>query len=718
MYKRNNMLREKRKHANYKPNRRLDAKSSRGMIYENEELRIRTININAEVERGQSEIKTLKREREQLRREIWTLRDEYDKLENLLRIDPDEFLNQNKTENGDDDDQDEDENASDCSECSCEICCGDECCDEKTQSSQKPETNDDTSSEHSKVEAGTSSTSTKVEVPQSSSSSNKSSSDEHNKRSGKDRLNLNFDHLSVVSEEGNSEGNSMIQNEDSSIPIHDLSAFLHSVDVLSPLSYLQKLNPPLAHFENLNFDEFGASSQELNYDQVGNSGISIEDVTPQTVEQSPSISKFNMPNAVVVPPPIVEQPTTSEPVKKESRLKHFFSPIRKKPIVPSAPPMISHPDVFVSNIIPNNMYINPTLQLHNSLPDNTVKLRSVPHSLETTSPTSSFQTGGNLEELLYDIEALSKDIMNLQTQCSSSTNDNENVKKPFRSELNLVLSYPQGEGNSQDMNNSDNTPPIPTPMDIIHPLSHTNPLLLQNLPSPFPSPIPSSPLTPPTHFKTNNTNIFEDPPDYIHLNFPPINSSLPPVFSTSNSVFCTVSAPSTPASDRKCIDKFCANEPSNDNQQQRGSDKKKGKRVSIVNASKEDGSEKGSEGQEVNNNESKEADLKNHSHLHQKRRMSLDNNVICHDPNAKVQRRESNRSSSSFKKRSRSDSFGGHGDDQGGTSVSERYSNSLASSRESSTSLSVKSGKRRISITSYGESKKIPWCGCWGNSCL
>lgn len=32
---------------------RLDAKSSRGMIYENEELRIRTININAEVDRGE-----------------------------------------------------------------------------------------------------------------------------------------------------------------------------------------------------------------------------------------------------------------------------------------------------------------------------------------------------------------------------------------------------------------------------------------------------------------------------------------------------------------------------------------------------------------------------------------------------------------------------------------------------------------------------------------
>lgn len=84
------------------------------MIYENEELRLRTININAEVERGtfkraqiphylslksqeikvslcvnlqflslhsgQSDIKRLKKENELLRREIWTLRDECDRL--------------------------------------------------------------------------------------------------------------------------------------------------------------------------------------------------------------------------------------------------------------------------------------------------------------------------------------------------------------------------------------------------------------------------------------------------------------------------------------------------------------------------------------------------------------------------------------------------------------------------------------------------------------
>ncbi|KAH9634379.1 hypothetical protein HF086_010859 [Spodoptera exigua] len=64
---------------------RLDRKSSRGMLYENEELRLRTININAEVERGQSDIKKLKRENEQLKREISALRYEYDRLDSMLR---------------------------------------------------------------------------------------------------------------------------------------------------------------------------------------------------------------------------------------------------------------------------------------------------------------------------------------------------------------------------------------------------------------------------------------------------------------------------------------------------------------------------------------------------------------------------------------------------------------------------------------------------------
>jgi len=34
---------------------------------------------------GQNDIKKLRRENEQLRREIWSLRDEYDKLEEILK---------------------------------------------------------------------------------------------------------------------------------------------------------------------------------------------------------------------------------------------------------------------------------------------------------------------------------------------------------------------------------------------------------------------------------------------------------------------------------------------------------------------------------------------------------------------------------------------------------------------------------------------------------
>lgn len=49
-----------------------------------------------------------------------------------------------------------------------------------------------------------------------------------------------------------------------------------------------------------------------------------------------------------------------------------------------------------------------------------------------------------------------------------------------------------------------------------------------------------------------------------------------------------------------------------------------------------------------------------------------------------------------------------------GTSISERYSNSLESSRESSTSLNIPARK-----VSFGKSGgKIPWCGCWGNGCF
>jgi hypothetical protein len=230
--------------------------------------------------------------------------------------------------------------------------------------------------------------------------------------------------------------------------------------------------------------------------------------------------------------------------------------------------------------------------------------------------------------------------MNLQTQCTSSPTDNDSVnhKKPFRSELNLVLSYP---GNQIDQQSSPsffgevNTPPLPTPMELLNPLT-SHPIYLQNLPSPFPSPIPSSPLTPPTNFKTTDLHLFENTPDYTN---PSTNSPLS-IFETNNSIFCTVSAPSTPASDRKCIDKFCVNE---NNDLTKPNDKKKAKRVSIFNTSKDEASEKCSETQDVCNETTKEGDGKDkkhtegntannshhghrnhsHGHIHPKRRMSL-----------------------------------------------------------------------------------------------
>lgn len=57
----------------------------------------------------------------------------------------------------------------------------------------------------------------------------------------------------------------------------------------------------------------------------------------------------------------------------------------------------------------------------------------------------------------------------------------------------------------------------------------------------------------------------------------------------------------------------------------------------------------------------------------------------------------------------------------GATDGSERTSNSVASSRESSTSLSTRSQKsaRKISVGSHGNgSGSIPWCACWGNGCI
>lgn len=231
--------------------------------------------------------------------------------------------------------------------------------------------------------------------------------------------------------------------------------------------------------------------------------------------------------------------------------------------------------------------------------------------------------------------------MELQTHCADMSIDRTEVAnspkpKPFRSELSLVLAYPQELQSDQKV---ETTTPSTIP---ISDLESPNIFYMQNLPSPMPA-FPTSPLTPPINFKGADACIVNNGPekveDFSHLNFVPLNSS-DPIFnnSSSSSIFCTVSAPSTPAFDRKCIDKFCSNDGSSD---PKNSDKKKAKRVSIVNIAEE------MQSQSTTTNESeepKEATEKkaetnaansthhshihknhSHSHLHPKRRMSLDN---------------------------------------------------------------------------------------------
>ncbi|KAG7166469.1 uncharacterized protein LOC121869313 [Homarus americanus] len=98
------MMRSKKKEGNLKPSRKLDKRSSRGVMFENEELRMRTIEINAEVDRGQSDLRKLKKENETLKQQVWTLRDEYDKLENFVKT-----MDEDSDDDDDEDDEDEED---------------------------------------------------------------------------------------------------------------------------------------------------------------------------------------------------------------------------------------------------------------------------------------------------------------------------------------------------------------------------------------------------------------------------------------------------------------------------------------------------------------------------------------------------------------------------------------------------------------------------------
>ena len=87
-----------------KPRGKMDKRSSRGVMFENEGLRMRSIEINAEVEKGHNDLRKLQKENQTLKQQVWTLRDEYDKLENLVK-----GIESSDSEDDDDDDEDDDD---------------------------------------------------------------------------------------------------------------------------------------------------------------------------------------------------------------------------------------------------------------------------------------------------------------------------------------------------------------------------------------------------------------------------------------------------------------------------------------------------------------------------------------------------------------------------------------------------------------------------------
>ncbi|XP_022221472.2 mucin-5AC isoform X2 [Drosophila obscura] len=264
---------------------KLDRKSSRGMIYENEELRLRTININAEVERGQSDIKRLRRENEQLRREIWTLRDECDRLNKRFKA----KLNEHefggcrgsggsggtchayrcsgggggRSSGGCDVNSDDSD--------SCDTCrgaddghCSDECCQEGGSCAPlKPPL--------------------PPEVPASSSSSSKNEDSSLKADQQQQQQPMHFDHLSVVSEETLSnpemlqqfqqQEHLMLCTPDLNGSQSTLPSLMGPLTPLTPLTPIElvanQMNdlhasvPPLSYFENILSQHMGNPNSAL-----------------------------------------------------------------------------------------------------------------------------------------------------------------------------------------------------------------------------------------------------------------------------------------------------------------------------------------------------------------------------------------------------------------------------------------------------------------------
>ncbi|KAJ6649923.1 hypothetical protein Bhyg_05164 [Pseudolycoriella hygida] len=398
---------------------KLDPKSSRSTIYENEELRLRTININAEVERGQSDIKKLRKENDQLRREIWALRDEYDRLDKLLQASRNGRNILNQLNNSQLDSDVDGPRCDSCNQSVSEGSCSSSCetCDE----------DDDDSNSFQPTFAN---------VP--------------NTQKMKEKLHVNFDHLSIVSEEtftGSCENPSSPNLADNNINAIK-EEMDYRPDACSALIDFQSIVPPLAYFENLRYEDIGPNldaSGEIHY---SSESINSKDMKP-TKKTCPTIGwDFS------------DKPKCATDVDK--------------------PYERGGPDLFVQNGTPKEPIY--------------AEIRK--------KPTNHFQIGGNLDDLLQNIEHLSQDIIQIQHEnqkitskysmtpittdratinTTDSTLSTIQQAKPYRSEMNLMLCFDgsnpkiipmENETNetasSANASKQDSPPPlVPNPMNLL-----------------------------------------------------------------------------------------------------------------------------------------------------------------------------------------------------------------------------------------------------------
>ncbi|XP_037729164.1 flocculation protein FLO11 isoform X9 [Drosophila subpulchrella] len=480
-------------------NRRLDRKSSRGMIYENEELRLRTININAEVERGQSDIKRLRRENEQLRREIWTLRDECDRLNKRFKA----KLNEHEfggcrgsggsggtchayrcsgggggrgsggcDVNSDDSD-------------SCDTCrgaddghCSDECCQEGGSCAPlKPPL--------------------PPEVPSHPSPSKNEEGGTGNQN--KEQQPMHFDHLSVVSEETLSNPELMLVQQQEHLTIcqpdphgsqSTLPSMMGPLTPLTPielvanqLNDLQAMVPPLSYFENILTQHMGArNAAQTPSPELGTSSSTTTGKTMRHTNgwdynlQSPFTQRkySDMSSPSRSPPPPVSTMTTFVPTSTLQTMPRIA--LNAPPHLPeggnietvaittnAAQHALNSPKHFFAPIKPrlrlNTKLANQGQDLEqDDLPPGSPPppLRDPPDIFVNNALASPYQRrvspqtdSVNLESILNDIETISEDILAIQLEKSKSRDnlshnnnkDDDRAKKPYRSEMNLYLQY-------------------------------------------------------------------------------------------------------------------------------------------------------------------------------------------------------------------------------------------------------------------------------------